>query len=250
MEPRCCACLSPDIGPSPDGRWRCAKCGARFELENAMVTLADAERFGRASGSGSPFALDREVAERELRDPDGVIVALNPHGDAEELRRALDASVRARVIQAPPGAALRVHVAIGAGPHPVLVVDPGIGPALIGPELSLRPEPMEDPVAYTLRWLGRIVADANYLAAGRRPPCAPEAPARPDPRGGCPPRYFAVAFTSDPRSVGARGLAGVEGLSVGGVLALLGERLEEAGIEPGIEGIDVSVGLVDRGGAG
>lgn len=52
----------------------------------------------------------------------------------------------------------------------MLVVDPGAGPELVGPGLALRPEQGEDPVAYTLRWLGRIVADACAVTARLRVP--------------------------------------------------------------------------------
>lgn len=52
-------------------------------------------------------------------------------------------------------------------PDPVLAVDPGGGPTLLGEPLSLRAEDGEDPIAFTVRILEDVVAEANGLAAGR-----------------------------------------------------------------------------------
>ncbi|MBS1895602.1 MAG: hypothetical protein JST59_30245 [Actinobacteria bacterium] len=243
MEPRCPECQSPDIDPPTGGRpeWRCRACGAFFPLEDTLVSFAEAEAFGRPSQDEPAFTLDREAAERELRDPDGVIGALSPYADPEELRGTLLAAVEGGIIEVGrPGAGLRVHVSTGAEPHPVLVVDPGAGVELAGPELALRPEPGEDPVAYTLRWLGRIVADARAAVAGRRVPLPGGVSA--DERSGLPGRrYQAIcsALFAD-GTVGAT-LAEADALSLTGVLAEIGERLEAAGLGPQVDALDLTV---------
>lgn len=243
MEPRCPDCCSPDIDPPMGERpeWRCRACGALFELESALVTFAEAEAFGRAADGGPSFTLDRARAEAELRDPDGAIAALSPYGDAEELRGTLAAAEESGVIQSEPAeAALRVMLATGAEPHPVLVVDPGAGPELVGPELALRPEPREDPVTYSLRWLERMVADANSTAArvGR---AAAGLGAGTAVAGDSERPYRAICVALFPDGTTGATLAEARALSLTGVLSEIGERLEAAGLDPRADALDLTV---------
>jgi hypothetical protein len=239
MEPRCPDCCSPPLGTRPE--WRCRNCGARFELESALVTFAEAEAFGRAPDGEPSFTLDRARAEAELRDPDGAIAALSPYGDAEELRGTLTAAEESGVIRSESAeAALGVMLSTGAEPHPVLVVDPGAGPVLVGPELALRPEPREDPVAYTLRWLERIVADANTTVAkvGRTAGGLGSAPAL---AGDSERPYRAICVALFPDGTTSPTLAEARALSLTGVLAEIGERVEASTLDPGVDALDLTV---------
>jgi hypothetical protein len=226
------------MGERPE--WRCRACGALFELESALVTFAEAEAFGRAPDGGPSFALDRARAEAELRDPDGAIAALSPYGDAVELRGTLAAAEESGVIRSElADATLRVMLSTEAEPHPVLVVDPGAGPELVGPELALRPEPGEDPVTYSLRWLERIVADANTTAAraGKPAGLGPGTAVAGDSER--PYRAICVALFPD-GTIGAT-LAEARALSLTGVLSEIGERLEAAGLDPRADALDLTV---------
>jgi hypothetical protein len=171
MELRCPACLSPEVGPRPhgaDGEMRCDNCGETFEREEAFVTVADA-------GSRLPdpvpeelFELDAESARAELRDPDGAIQVVDPYSDADELHRLLDDAQDKEVIRARrERAAISVYPLSVAEPDPVLAVNPGTGPTLLGFEQMPRRREGEDPVAFTVRVLAEMVAEANGLAAGR-----------------------------------------------------------------------------------
>lgn len=248
MEPRCPECSSPDIDPPLGERpeWRCRNCGALFGLESALVTFAEAEAFGRIPDGGPSFVLDRALAEAELRDPDGTVSALSPYGDAPELRGALVAAEESRVIQSEVAdAALRVMLSTGAEPHPVLVVDPGAGPELVGPELALRPDPGEDPVNYTLRWLDRIVADANATMARSRVPLPvvrPEVEAA----GHADHRYRAICMPLFPDGTTGATIAEARALSVSGVLAEIGERVETSVLDPAADALDVTVSWVEH----
>jgi hypothetical protein len=249
MEPRCPDCCSPEIDPPLGSRpeWRCRNCGAFFELESALVTFAEAETFGRPREGGPSFVLDRVLAEAELRDPDGAIAALSPRGDAVELRGSLPAAEESGAIQSEiADAALRVMLPTGAEPHPVLVVDPGAGPELVGPELALRAEPGEDPVTYSLRWLDRIVSDANATVARSRVPLAVAAPEI-EAAGHASPRYRAICMPLFADGTIGPSIAEARALSVSGVLAEMGERIESSVLDPTADALDLTVSWVEYG---
>jgi hypothetical protein len=254
MEPRCPQCLSPEIDPPPGGRpqWRCRACGQLFALEDALVTFAEAEGFGRPSEAEPAFTIDRHAAEGELRDPDSPLNVLSPYADAEELRQALRAALAGGVIAGPrPGSRLSVHFLAGelpgAEPQTVLTVDPGLGIELLGSFLDLRPDPAEDPVAYTLRQLERIVADASSLAARLRVPLHGAGGSAP---AGGPPgrrRWRAICSALFPDGTVGSSLAEVDALSLSGVLTEIGERLEEVDLDAEADALDLTVTWEDRG---
>jgi hypothetical protein len=71
------------------------------------------------------------------------------------------------------GAALYIYPMSIAEPDPLLAVDCGVGPTLLGHELRLRERAGESPLEFTLRLLEEITAEANCLlqrraAAARR----------------------------------------------------------------------------------
>jgi hypothetical protein len=253
--PRCPDCLSPAIEPDPHsdtGRWRCDNCGERFDLETAFIQLREAEDFRSEMESEPMFHLHRDLAEMELRVPDGALRALNPYSDVEELHRVLDAATASGAIEPRrAGAALHAYLHPGAQQHPVLGVDPGLGAELIGPELALRPAPGEDPISYTLRWLAQIVGAANNLlaahlhgASGSRPDGCPrdEGPRSHRPASGRSPhrRYTAAAYWLHPDAPMSEKIS-AEGLSIAGVLAEVGERTEAGGLDAKASALGVSV---------
>jgi hypothetical protein len=253
MEPRCPQCLSPEIDPPLDARpeWRCRVCGRLFGLEDALVTFAEAEGFGRPSKVEPAFTVDRDAAERELRDPDSPLNALSPYADAEELRQALRAALAGGVIAGPrPGSGLSVHFLAGelpgAEPRMVLGIDPGFGIELLGPLLDLRPDPAEDPVAYTIRQLGRIVADASSAAARLQVPL-PAAAGSASPGGPVSGRRWrAVCSTLFADGTVGPTIAEVDALSLSGVLTEIGERVEEADLDPEPDALGLTVTWEDR----
>jgi hypothetical protein len=255
IEPRCPDCISPEIEPDPastTGRWRCGNCGERFDFEDTFIKLAEAEDFRSEMEPDPMFHLHRNRAQIELRACDGALRALNPYSDAEELHRILDAAAARRVIEARrPGAALHAYLFPGAEPHPVLGVDPGVGAELVGPELALSQEEGEDPISYTVRWLGHMVDGANGLLAGRLHGASgslPEADPRtvgprwhrPASRLRADRRYTATArWTHRDAATGAT--VDAEGLSIASVLSDVAERIEARDPDPEAVGLDVIV---------
>jgi hypothetical protein len=247
IEPRCPECTSPEIEPDPQstsGRWRCGNCGERFDYEAAFIQLREAVDFLSAIEPERLFDFQRDLAEAELRAGDGALRVLDPHSDAQELHRALDAAIARRVIRPPrQGAALHAYLPADARAHPVLGVDRGAGPELIGPSLGLRRRRSEDPISYTVRWLGQIVDDANDLllaaqlhgASGRVAVVdagsdGPQSHRPPPARG--PQRHFvAVAYWIRPdATMGETFLA--EGRSILSALVGAAERIELADFHP------------------
>lgn len=171
LEPRCPACVSPEINPdreSTDGQWRCENCGERFDYEAAFIQLGEAEDFRSAMETKPLFYFDRDRAEAEVRDADSSLRALNPFADAGELHCALDAATECGVIGARrANAALHAYEIPAPYTDPVLGVDPGTGAELVGPALAPPFAEEEEPVSFTVRWLEQIVASANDLLAGQ-----------------------------------------------------------------------------------
>jgi hypothetical protein len=164
--------LSPEVGPRADGAdtdLRCDNCGGQSEREEAFVTVRDAEESHLPERAPEElFELDAERARAELRDPDGAIQVVDPYSDADELHRLLDDAQEKEIIRARrEGAAVLVYPLPVGEPGPLLAVAPGGGPTLLGFEQKLRQDDDEGPVAFTVRVLGEMVAEANSLAAGR-----------------------------------------------------------------------------------
>ncbi len=171
MELRCPECASPEVENDPQGgddAHRCANCGARFPRECAFVTVLEAEAYRDKATPQRIFTFDQQRAAIELRSPDGAPLPISPYSDADELHRLLDAARAVQIIDSErPGAGIYVYPLSIAQPDPVLAVDPGPGPTLLGFELKLRQGEAEDPVSFTIRFLEEVVEEANGLAAAR-----------------------------------------------------------------------------------
>jgi hypothetical protein len=163
-------CASP--GAMPDRQFgeevrRCAKCGARFPRESALVTVRDAEAHRSETTPRPLFTFNPKLAEIELRRLDGPISVANPYGDADELHQLLEGAQVLGIISASRARArIYVYPLSISEPASILAVDPRIGrPTLLGHELKLRQAAGEDPVSVTVRFLGEAVQEANGLAA-------------------------------------------------------------------------------------
>jgi hypothetical protein len=121
------------------------------------------------------FRFDRAKAARSLEDPDGAPWAVNAFSDADELNTLLEAALACGAIASPrPRARLYVYPLSTAEPEPLLAVDPGGGPTLLGYALGLCEREGEGPVEFTLRFLEEVTAQANALAEADRPRRADE----------------------------------------------------------------------------
>jgi hypothetical protein len=172
MELRCPECVSPEVEPADldqitDER-RCGNCGARCPRHEALVTVLDAET-PRVDPSPPPlFSFDAERAEFMLRQELGPLATINPHSDADELNGLLDGARGIDIILAErERAALYIYPMSLSEPDPILAVDPGVGPTLLGDPLKLRQGEGEDPITFTVRFLSEALEEANALAAGR-----------------------------------------------------------------------------------
>lgn len=168
MELRCPDCCSPEVREderSADAL-RCGNCGAHFQRDSAFVTVGDAERQPRDAVPRPLFTVNEKLAEIELRRGDGAITTISPYSDADELNHLLDGAQAAKIIgRERERAWISLHPLSIASPEPLLAVDSGVGPSLLGPELKLGQNDGEDPITYTLRVLAETVAEANGLAA-------------------------------------------------------------------------------------
>jgi hypothetical protein len=104
-----------------------------------------------------PFRFDRGRAAAELIDPDGDLWPVNAYSDADELN--LLAAVER------PQARLYVYPMSLVEPEPILAVNLGSGPTLLGHAVQLRQAEAAGPVEYTLRFLTDLCAGANLLAS-------------------------------------------------------------------------------------
>lgn len=171
--------LSPLVGCSihrlPDG----------LEIDDIEALLADGKselvvRFDASSPRGSRdrslpaptiapeplFCFERDRAAADLVDPDGDLWPVNAYSDADELNGLVQAALEAGVIAREDShACLYIYPLALSEPDPVLAVDPGSGPTLLGYSLKLREREGESPVDFTLRLLEDMVAEANALAA-------------------------------------------------------------------------------------
>lgn len=165
LRPECC---SEEATPTDrDGRLRCGNCGADFDRQQALVTVAEAEaHLLPATPTGELFRLDLKRAAAELREPEGAIAVVNPFSDADELNGLADDALTARIVTCEErGAHFAIYPMSVSEPDPILAVNPGAGPALLGHSLKLRQHEDEDPVEFTLRVLDDMVGEANRLVA-------------------------------------------------------------------------------------
>jgi hypothetical protein len=155
MELKCPDCRSPEVAPDPQGEGdmhRCANCGERFGPESALVTVLEAEAHRSEATPRPLFTFDPKLAAIELRRLVGAISVANPYSDADELHQLLDGAQVVGIVSASRARArIYVYPLSISKSAPILAVDPGVGPTLLGSELKLRQEEGEDPVSFTVR---------------------------------------------------------------------------------------------------
>ena len=167
MDLRCPECRRAQASGTiaPASRIECESCGASFTREQALASWTALARGPRAALAQELFSLDRCRAAAALADPTGVISAVSPHSDADELNTLVDDALFARAIRrARADTCLSVYPLSLADPEPVLAVSPSNGPTLLGWSLKLRQRDGEGPVDFTVRVLAEIVEQANTLA--------------------------------------------------------------------------------------
>jgi hypothetical protein len=171
MELRCPQCCSPEVEPDPQGSdeyRRCGNCGERFPRDAALVTVLDAEAHQPDAGLQQLFTFNPTLAAVELRRLGGAIATASPHSDADELNALLDGARAAAIISAErERTRLYVYPLSVGEPEPLLAVDPGAGPTLLGYSVKLPQHEGEDPISFTVRVLEELTEEANGLAAGR-----------------------------------------------------------------------------------
>lgn len=171
MELRCPECVSLEVEHDPQGASearRCNNCGARFSRDSSLVTILDAETHRLNVTPQRLFAFNPILATIELCQVVGAITTASPHSDADELNALLDGAQAVGIISSErERARLYVYPLSVGEPEPLLAVDPGGGPTLLGFELKLRQGEGEDPVAFTVRFLEEAVSEANCLSGGR-----------------------------------------------------------------------------------
>jgi hypothetical protein len=112
------------------------------------------------------FRFDRAAALKEITDPEGALWPVNAFSDADELNALADDALTSGVIvRRRRGAHFAIYPMSLSEPDPVLAVNLGAGPALLGYSLKLREREGESPVEFTVRLLEEMTAEANALAA-------------------------------------------------------------------------------------
>jgi hypothetical protein len=115
---------------------------------------------------GVAFRFDRAWAARQLTDPDGDLWPINAYSDPDELNLLVEAAQETGILAAEcPRARLYVYPMSLVEPEPVLAVNLGRGPTLLGHAVPLRQAEAADPLEYTLSFLTDLCAGANALAA-------------------------------------------------------------------------------------
>jgi hypothetical protein len=168
MQPRCPDCCSEEAALTDCGRrLECGNCGAGFTREQALVSVADAEAELRPSPpSQELFKLDPERLAAQLSDAEDLIPIINSYSDADELNALADDALCSGIVDCErPDAHFAVYPMSLADAAPILSVNPGRGPTLLGHALKLRQGNDEDLIAFTVRVLAEMVEDANALAS-------------------------------------------------------------------------------------
>lgn len=125
-----------------------------------------------------PFTCERAKAKRSIADPDGALWPVNAYSDADELDSLVQAALDSGAIaRADSRVRLYIYPLSLSEPDPLLAVDTGRGPTLLSHSLKLLDREGEDPVAFTLRLLDDVTAEANELTAGPLSPPACKAAA-------------------------------------------------------------------------
>ncbi len=168
MDLRCPECRRAQASGTiaPGSRIECESCGASFTRQQALASWTALARGSCAAPAQELFSLDRCRAAAGLADPEGVITAVSPDSDADELNALVDDALFARAIRrARANACLSVYPLSLSDPEPILAVNPSNGPTLLGWSLTLRQRDGEGQVDFTVRTLAEIVDQANALAS-------------------------------------------------------------------------------------
>jgi hypothetical protein len=124
---------------------------------------------GSTSNDPQFFRCDRSRAAASLSDPDGKLWPVNAYSDADELNLLAKAAQSAGILAAEvSGAHLCIYPMSISEPEPLLAVDLGRGPTLLGPSLRLTEAVGEDPISFSLRFLADLATAASALAAAPR----------------------------------------------------------------------------------
>ncbi|HWW66613.1 MAG TPA: hypothetical protein VNY83_01385 [Solirubrobacterales bacterium] len=101
-----------------------------------------------------------------MSDAEDLIPIVNSHSDADELNALADDALCSGIVDRErPGAHFSVYPMSLAGADPILAVNPGRGPILLGHDLKLRQGDGEDLIAFTVRVLAEMAEEANALAS-------------------------------------------------------------------------------------
>ena len=142
------------------------------------------ERVGAGEGRRDTmqrFSFDRADAERSLTDPDGALWPVNAYSDADEFDSLVQAALDSgAIVAAEHRARLYIYPLSISEPDPLLAVDAGRGPTVLGHSLRLLDREGESPIDFTLRLLEEVADEANVLADEARSPF-PRAGASPVP---------------------------------------------------------------------
>ena len=171
MNLRCPECCSEEVAAIELGaRLECGNCGAGFAPGEAFVAVAEAEAAAGPGAQAPPsFRFDRDRAAASLGDSDGELWPVNAYSDADELHSLSEAAQNAEILRPEDGHAwIYVYPMSISEPEPLLAVDLGRGPTLLGHSLKLREAEGEDPMAFTLRFLADLATEASALAAAHR----------------------------------------------------------------------------------
>lgn len=96
------------------------------------------------------FRFDREEALKSITDPDGAPWPVNVYSAADELNALVDDALTGGIVpRERPGAHFAIYPMSLSEPHPILTVDLGAGPALLGQPLKLCERDGESPVGFT-----------------------------------------------------------------------------------------------------
>jgi hypothetical protein len=116
------------------------------------------------------FSFDRTKASKAIEDPDGALWPVNAYSDADELNTLADDALTAQIVtREDAGAHFAIYPMSLSEPDPIVAVNVGADPALLGRPMKLREQDGESPIDFTLRLLGDMVAEANRLIRAHCP---------------------------------------------------------------------------------
>jgi hypothetical protein len=255
MIPRCPNCTSTDIRLThltPDAPWACDACGTGFRPGEALVPVGGVQAAFSPSGQDQ-FVLDPNPARGGPRDGADGVPVVNPSSDADELHDLVVAALEEKIIRPRrPGAYLRIVPSSIERPEPFLIVEPGDeAPALSAGDLYIEPDDDRDPLEFTLRFLGLVVARANDVCSRAiltRPIFGDllrwliaDEPGRAAIRVRLGRRYNLLALPLNPDGTTGRPLGSASALSIMDGLLDVGEQLESRDLDPALVGINVFV---------